>query len=179
MRSHHVVVVNNAWLRLVSMDGRSWLKISDLHRALECSRKTVYLHSKNVSIRRVVKFGAGFIDESGVRHICTSTMAAGARAVLKWIDDGGMNQPFDEFAGEPLSLEAFNAFASSSKAKNRAYCRRLCGALLRHSDGAGVRRLVSFIEGEVSALVILGSCKELNDARHDLFRRFYLQGGEK
>lgn len=62
--------------------------------------------------------------------------------------------------------------------KVNAYCRDLLKVLLRYSDVMEAEHLRQVIESEVSDLIAHRHCPGLNAARYELYRRYWLQGGE-
>ncbi|WP_216370123.1 hypothetical protein, partial [Pseudomonas aeruginosa] len=68
---------------------------------------------------------------------------------------------------------------AKTKSKTAAYCHALVCELLQHASIVDIKKLTQIIENEVSEILSRHPSEELNYARYDLFRRFYLQGGEK
>ena len=62
--------------------------------------------------------------------------------------------------------------------KINAYCRDLLKVLLRYADVVEAEHLKSVIEDEVIGLISHRHCPGLNSARYELYRRYWLQGGE-
>lgn len=61
--------------------------------------------------------------------------------------------------------------------RRKAYCRELLKTLLRYTTENEAEELVHVIEDEVQTLLSRRHCPGLNDARYELYRRFWLQGG--
>ncbi|EPM2842425.1 TPA: hypothetical protein NID53_004188 [Pseudomonas aeruginosa] len=176
MTPYNKVYVNGVLIRLAIDQGRIWIRELDLSKAIKCALNTVKYHSAKLNQEsRVYIDNAYFVDERGVRNILVSTHVAGARAVLSWIDDGGMRLPQEH----PAYANAYADSSDGCLVNGKRYCLELLTVLLDKCDANDLMRVAHAIEGEAAFLLHKIPCRHLNDARHDLFRRFYLQGGEK
>lgn len=63
-------------------------------------------------------------------------------------------------------------------AKDKAYCRDLVKTLLRYCGPNEVDDLTAVIESRVSVFLEEHDCPGLNAARYDLYRKYWLQGGD-
>ena len=137
-------------------------------------------------------------DEAGVRYLCEYSKRPGAFHLLRWLDAGGMREDgaispvTARIAAEcgagltPPSLGdsnvvALKALPSTPPAcqveRRKAYCRELLKTLLRYTTEDEADELVHVIEDAVRDLLSRRHCPGLNDARYDVYRRFWLQGG--
>lgn len=137
-------------------------------------------------------------DEAGVRYLCEYSKRPGAFHLLRWLDaggmreDGAMSKVTASIAAEcgavltppPLgdsNVVALKALPSTPPAcqveRRKAYCRELLKTLLRYTTEDEADELVHVIEDAVRDLLSRRHCPGLNDARYDVYRRFWLQGG--
>lgn len=124
-------------------------------------------------------------DEFGVRYLCEYSKRPGAFHLLRWLDAGGMSMQGVAVDPEPADSSNVLAFKATTSAppagkseRQRAYCRDLLKTLLRYATDAEAEELTHTIETEVADLLNRRHCPGLNDARYELFRRFWLSGGE-
>jgi len=61
--------------------------------------------------------------------------------------------------------------------QRKAYCTQLVKTMLRYSSPDEVQRLNSLLEIHACRQIATRYNPGLNDAKYDLFRRFWLQGG--
>lgn len=62
--------------------------------------------------------------------------------------------------------------------RQKAYCSHLLKTLLRYSSPSELARITTAIEAEVTKTLANRFNPGLNDARYDVYRRFWLKGGE-
>lgn len=137
-------------------------------------------------------------DEAGVRYLCEYSKRPGAVHLLRWLDAGGMREDGAGVA-ETLSALYEKGISPSSPAlgdsrvvalkglpstlptddfeRCKAYCRELLKTLLRYTTKDEAEELQIALEREVNRVLSQRHCPGLNDARYELFRRFWLQGG--
>lgn len=60
----------------------------------------------------------------------------------------------------------------------KAYCTQLLKVLLRYSSQAELTRAIATIESEVATTLSTRFVPGLNDASYDVYRRFWLKGGD-
>ncbi|WP_425328295.1 hypothetical protein [Pseudomonas nitroreducens] len=156
---------------------------------------------------RVDEFPAAclILDEEGIRLFITgmkSAPGAQVRRVISWLDDGALeadpNLPLpevQEIIFEEIELTAVEdqpkapilalvpsklpPIPNEQQERARAYCRELLKTLLRYANDAEAEHLVQVVEAEVYGLLSTRYCQGLNDARYELYRRFWLQGDAK
>lgn len=182
-------------LKVLSLAGKFFLAGEDLASVLEYrntdgirmaysrNRKALEAHSIKAKID-----GEGWevrlFDEVGVRYLCEYSKRPGAVYLLRWLDAGGMTMEGVRAVLSPdtSNVLAFKATTSAPPAgkseRQRAYCRDLLKTLLRYATDAEAEELTHTIESEVADLLNRRHCPGLNDARYELFRRFWLSGGE-
>lgn len=124
-------------------------------------------------------------DEFCLRYFCEYSKSPGAVHLLRWLDAGGMqnNTAISAEAGPvAANVLAFKSPATASSGnhdeRQRAYCRELLKTLLRYSTALEAEDLTHIIETEVVNLISRRHCPGLNDARYEVFRRYFLQGGD-
>lgn len=188
-------VVCGLSLRVWSVDDRHWLCSEDLYLVLayrsesglrkaystararlECHSTKLKTESRNYTFR--------LFDEAAVRYLCEHRVHHNALHLLRWLDAGGMTTSGATAPDLPLSatnVVALKALASTPPAckieRRKAYCRELLKTLLRYTTEDEAEELVHVIEDEVRDLLQRRHCPGLNDARYDVYRRFWLQGG--
>ncbi|HBN7643448.1 hypothetical protein NDR77_32820 [Pseudomonas aeruginosa] len=178
MNHYDAVTVNGVLLRLAMAESKLWVRRTDFAKALKYSSSAVDNQLLKVEIEHCKKDGFKFIDEFAARQVCLLIpKAPGGPAVLKWLNSGGMSM--HQTRESTSSTHAHNQMAAVSKGVSSSYCENLVLAFFQHANKDEVKRFVQFVECEVAGILTRRPCKELNDARHDLYRRFYLQGGEK
>lgn len=183
-------------LKVLSLAGKIFLAGEDLASVLEYrntdgirmaysrNRKALEAHSIKAKID-----GEGWevrlFDEVGVRYLCEYSKRPGAVYLLRWLDAGGMSMEgvrTEPESGDNSNVLAFKATNSAPPAgkseRQRAYCRDLLKTLLRYATDAEAEELTYAIESEVADLLNRRHCPGLNDARYELYRRFWLQGGD-
>ncbi len=137
-------------------------------------------------------------DEAGVRYLCEYSKRPGAFHLLRWLAAGSMREDgaispvtarlaAERGAGLPPSalgdsnVVALKALPSTPPAcqieRRKAYCRELLKTLLRYTTEDEADELVHVIEDAVRDLLSHRYCPGLNDARYEVYRRFWLQGG--
>lgn len=138
-------------------------------------------------------------DEAGVRYLCEYSKRPGAFHLLRWLDAGGMRGdgaispvqasiaaelgvglptfPLDDSNVVPLKAIPSTPPACQVE-RRKAYCRELLKTLLRYTTEDEADELVHVIEDAVRDLLSRRHCPGLNDARYDVYRRFWLQGGD-
>lgn len=124
-------------------------------------------------------------DEFCLRYFCEYSKSPGAVHLLRWLDAGGMTIEGVRTESTPAADSNVLAFKATTSAplagkseRQRAYCRDLLKTLLRYATDAETEELTHTIESEVADLLNRRHCPGLNDARYELFRRFWLSGGE-
>lgn len=124
-------------------------------------------------------------DEFCLRYFCEYSKSPGAVHLLRWLDAGGMSiqgvavDPEPADSSNVLAFKVTNSTPPTVKSeRQRAYCRELLKTLLRYATDAEAEELTHTIEAEVTDLLNRRHCPGLNDARYELFRRFWLSGGE-
>ncbi|HEJ1440795.1 TPA: hypothetical protein ACKRPO_005755 [Pseudomonas aeruginosa] len=114
---------------------------------------------------------------------------------LAWLEEGGMQLKSADVCASELSVPAELSIPkapvlalvpstppkvpSARNERTKAYCRELLKTLLRYADEDDTEHLMQVVEGEVAGLISHRYCQGLNDARYELYRRFWLQGGAK
>ncbi|EMB2840947.1 hypothetical protein U8080_007007 [Pseudomonas aeruginosa] len=178
MNYHRTVTVNGVPLRLAISEGKVWARLSDLCEALELPRCSVDRHLSKVALDHKKTDGFKFVDEFAVKHVCISRVkASSSRVFLKWLNSGGMRLP--QAGKSTLPSQETGTVPTGHKTLDSAYCESLIAVLIQHSSKNEIKRFVQLVECEVAGILVRRPCKELNDARHELYSRFYLQGGEK
>ncbi|WP_426117730.1 hypothetical protein [Pseudomonas sp. DSP3-2-2] len=67
--------------------------------------------------------------------------------------------------------------SSISVELQKAYCTQLLKSLLRYSNQSELTRVVGAIESEIAITLSSRFVPGLNDASYDVYRRFWLKGG--
>ena len=62
--------------------------------------------------------------------------------------------------------------------REKAYCRDLVKTLLRYCESEDVDKLTGMVEGQIDHLLESRYCPGLNAACYELYRKYWLQGGE-
>ncbi len=124
------------------------------------------------------------LSEGGVRWFIDGLKTkdnAHAEELIAWLDRGGM-RAVTEPPASTANLVTLKAIPSRPPAcqieRRKAYCRELLKTLMRYTSEEEAEELVQVIEGEVRNLLSHRHCPGLNDARYDVYRRFWLQGGD-
>lgn len=156
---------------------------------------------------RVDEFPAAclILDEEGIRLFITGMKSAPGvqvRRVISWLDDGALqiDPPLPLPDVQEINLEEIELTAvedqpkapilalvpsklppvpSEHQERAKAYCRELLKTLLRYANDEEVEHLVHVVEASVLNVLNVRYCQGLNDARYELYRRFWLQGGAK
>ncbi|AVR82871.1 hypothetical protein ABZQ45_27855 [Pseudomonas aeruginosa] len=140
-------------------------------------------------------------DEVAVMFFCQRRDRQCAIELMRWIEAGGMRldqQPplpgVQEIIPEEIELAdapeppptATSYLVPSvvdvlqqSLAKDKAYCRDLVKTMVRYCGPDEVDDLTAMIEARISSYLEAHNCPGLNAARYDLYRKYWLQGGEK
>lgn len=178
-------------IRVLGFSERHWLMAEDLSRVLEyrsadgviaAFSRHKHALEEHSTVARVDGEGHAvrLFDEAAVRYLCEHAKRPGAAALWRWLNDDGMVSA-PALVASPLNVVALNALTSTPPAcefeRRKAYCRELLKTLLRYTTEDEAEELVHAIEDEVQALLSRRHCPGLNDARYELFRRFWLQGG--
>lgn len=198
-------VVYGITLRVLGFDNRVWLTSSDLVSVLGSMTVTLYIHKTALepcsAKARINGKGQALrlFDEAGVRSLCEHSKSPGAFHLLSWLDARGMHeegaispitarlaakcdvglQPPAVGDSNVVTLKAIPSRPPACQIERRkAYCRELLKTLLRYTSEDEAEELVQVIEGEVRNLLSHRHCPGLNDARYDVYRRFWLQGGD-
>lgn len=183
-------------VEILSLAGKNWMTSDDLASVLEYRtnsgirmaysrhRKALEAHSIKAKVD-----GEGWevrlFDEFGVRYFCEYSKRPGAVHLLRWLDAGGMQ--IDTAAATAPAPVAANVLAFKSLStppppnqteRRKAYCGELLKTLLGHSTDLEVMDLTHVVEAEVSDLLNRRHCPSLNNARYELYRRFWLKGGD-
>lgn len=182
-------------LRVLGFDGRAWLAGEDLAKILEYrtsdgvriafSRHKDALTAHSV-LAKIDSQGheIRLFDVVAVRYFCECSKRPGAVALWRWLNDGGMREGSSSTT-EPLveinnvvALKALNSLPPfGSVERKKAYCCDLLKTLLRYSKELEVEDMTHIVEAEVAGLLERRHCPGLNDARYELYRRYWLQGG--
>lgn len=124
-------------------------------------------------------------DKDGVRYLCEYSKRPGAFHLLRWLDAGGMQAntaTTADSAPVAANVLAFKSPGTTTPAnqdeRQKAYCRELLKTLLRYSTALEAEDLTHIIEAEVVNLISRRHCPGLNDARYEVYRRYWLQGGD-
>ncbi|MDP3848106.1 MAG: hypothetical protein Q8R10_16955 [Pseudomonas sp.] len=200
-------IVCGVTLRVLGFADRAWLAADDLAKVLEYRssdsvRVAFSRHKDALAAHSVLAkidsegHEVRLFDYVAVRYFCEHAKRPGAVALWRWLNDGGMGRTIDLSAFEeyakglkapitPATVDnvvAFKAPDATSPAgrteRQKAYCRELLKTLLRYATKEETEELVHTIETEVIDLLNHRHCPGLNDARYELFRRFWLQGGD-
>ncbi|KWV68372.1 hypothetical protein [Pseudomonas fluorescens] len=179
-------------IRVLTHSNKHWLSAEDLSKVFEyrltnsitkafCRhRAALETHSIKTKID-----GEGWkvrlFDEFGVRYFCEYSKRPGAVHLVRWLDAGGM-QMATAPAPVAANVLAFKSLSSppppNQTERRKAYCCELLKTLLGHSTDLEVMDLTHVIEAEVSDLLNRRHCPSLNNARYELYRRFWLKGGD-
>ncbi len=178
-------------IRVLGFGERHWLMAEDLARVLEYRSAdgviTAFSRHKHAleghsTVARIDGEGHAvrLFDEAAVRYLCEHAKRPGAAALWRWLNDDGMVSVPD-LAASPTNVVALKALPSTPPAcqmeRRKAYCRELLKTLLRYTTEDEADELVHVIEDAVRDLLSRRHCPGLNDARYDVYRRFWLQGG--
>lgn len=188
--------INGLPLRVWLIAERLWVRGEDLfvlldYRANACLLKAYSafrsrLESHSIKCKIENKGHASrFYDDVALRFLCAHRKHQNALHLLNWLDTGGMS--IDGIHTEPAPTGSSNVLAFKSPAtassgnhdeRQKAYCRELLKTLLRYSSALEAEDLTHIIEAEVVNLISRRHCPGLNDARYEVFRRYFLQGGD-
>ncbi|EPB8977310.1 hypothetical protein ACRT4E_000787 [Pseudomonas aeruginosa] len=177
MSPYNVVTVNGVLLRLGVSEGKVWVRQADLVKALKCSYRKVHFHAEKLSGEHKTKDGGKFLSELAVLQVCGSIKTTGVPEVIKWLDAGGMR--LSSTGNRPAPKSTPKPAKTAPHRNTVAYCHALVCELLQHASIGDMNRFTQLVENEVAGILARHPSEELNYARYDLFRRFYLQGGEK
>ncbi|HEP8329975.1 TPA: hypothetical protein VDT87_005559 [Pseudomonas aeruginosa] len=144
---------------------------------------------------------ARLFDEIAIGYFCEYTKRAGAFHLMRWLEEGGLRldqQPplpgVQEIIPEEIELADAPEPPSTATsylvpsvvdllqqhlAKDKAYCRDLVKTMVRYCGPDEVDDLTAMIEARISSYLEAHNCPGLNAARYDLYRKYWLQGGEK
>lgn len=188
--------VRGLHIRVISHANQRWLTMEDVSRVVEYRSTDGALrffhrhkHAMEAHCAKARIDGEGWIvrllNEAGVRYLCEYNKRAGAVQMLRWLDAGGMS--LEGVHTEPAPTDSSNVLAFKSPVttaptnqdeRQKAYCRELLKTLLRYSTALEAEDLTHIIEAEVVNLISRRHCPGLNDARYEVFRRYFLQGGD-
>lgn len=183
-------------VRVLAHSNKHWLSAEDLSKVFEYRltgsitqafsrhRAALEAHCTKAKID-----GGGWearlFDEYGVRYLCEYSKRPGAFHLVRWLDAGGMQMDTAAAtAPAPVAANvlAFKALSSppppDQTERRKAYCGELLKTLLGHSTDLEVMDLTHVVEAEVSDLLNRRHCPSLNNARYELYRRFWLKGGD-
>jgi len=188
--------VSGLRVRVLMYSDRYWLSAEDLYmvfdyrqigsvsKAYSRNREALNIHSTKVKIDGV-GWEVRLFDEFGVRYLCEYSKRPGAFHLLRWLDAGGMQANTATAADStPVAANvlAFKSPVTTAPAdhdeRQKAYCRELLKTLLRYSTALEAEDLTHIIEAEVVNLISRRHCPGLNDARYEVYRRYWLQGGD-
>ncbi|HCF5386219.1 TPA: hypothetical protein NIG72_003113 [Pseudomonas aeruginosa] len=185
MTPYDIAVVNGEELRLVISEERIWLRAGDLHRALGVNRGSICRILRedkefNGHILRVGRYrnSATLVDESAAFWICARLKTAASVRVIDWLKNGGMRFSAPGERLQPVGNSKPNSIEANTKSKTAAYCHALVGELLLYASEKETIRITQIVEKELAHMLTRAYSQELNDARHNLYRRIYLNGGE-
>lgn len=145
-------------------------------------------------------------NEQAVRYVIQYSKKRGAVPLLRWLDAGGLQadgpieepatapasapeaepvppaaaEPVPEQRPEPLRLVSSLPIPlpfNQELEREKAYCRDLIRVLVRYCDATEVDDLTSWIDARIDDLLRTRDCRGLNDARYDLYCKYWLQGG--
>lgn len=188
--------VSGVRVRVLMYANKHWLSAEDLHKVFEYrqigsiskaySRNRVALDTHNTKAKIDGEgWAVRLFDEFGVRYLCEYCKRPGAFHLLRWLDAGGMQANTATTADSaPIAANvlAFKSPVTTAPAnhdeRQKAYCRELLKTLLRYSTALEAEDLTHIIEAEVVNLISRRHCPGLNDARYEVFRRYFLQGGD-
>jgi len=122
----------------------------------------------------------------------------GVDVLMQWLDAGGMQLDQQPPAPkvETLSVEEVELLPTPRPVpslrlvprgpdpmqqlleRDKAYCRELVKTLLRYCDAGEVDKLTLAIEEQIDHLLESRYCPGLNAACYELYRKYWLQGGE-
>lgn len=192
------VTIQGIEMDVIRAQGKLWLTARDLAMALEYKsessiRQAFYRHRKNArlsghAIKSIVGGHGGsptrLFDETAIGFFCEYRKRPGSFELLRWLDAGGIREggvnvatPLAE-TGNVVALKALPSTPPACQIERRkAYCRELLKTLLRYTTEDEADELVHVIEDAVRDLLSRRHCPGLNDARYDVYRRFWLQGG--
>jgi len=179
------LIAERLWVRgedlFVLLDYRS---DSGLRKAYSAVRARLESHSIKCKIENK-GHASRFYDDVALRFLCSHRKHQNALHLLNWLDAGGMSiegvhtEPALTDSSNVLAFKATNSAPPAGQSeRQRAYCRDLLKTLLRYATDAETEELTHTIESEVVDLLNRRHCPGLNDARYELYRRFWLSGGE-
>jgi hypothetical protein len=145
-------------------------------------------------------------NENALRYLCDYSKRPGAFHLLRWLDAGGLQadgpietpttgpasapeaepvppvvaDPVPEQRPEPLRLVSSLPIPlpfNQELEREKAYCRDLIRVLVRYCDATEVDDLTSWIDARIDDLLRTRDCRGLNDARYDLYCKYWLKGG--
>lgn len=153
-----------------------------------------------------VGHATNLFNEQAVRYVIEYSKKRGAVPLLRWLDAGGLQAdgPIEEPATDPASApeaepvppvaadpvpeqrpEPLRLVSSlpiplpfnQELEREKAYCRDLIRVLVRYCDATEVDDLTSWIDARIDDLLRTRDCRGLNDARYDLYCKYWLKGG--
>ncbi|WP_409307096.1 hypothetical protein [Pseudomonas putida] len=86
-----------------------------------------------------------------------------------------------QFKQDTSSTQQHQASASSAGLieRRKAYATHLVKTALRYADEAELRQIVSAVEHQVATMLGSRFNSGLNDASYEVYRKFWLKGGEQ
>lgn len=72
-----------------------------------------------------------------------------------------------------------SAASASSIERRKAYATHLIKTALRYADDAELRQIISAVEHQVATMLSSRFNPGLNDASYEVYRKFWLKGGEQ
>ncbi|MGO3028042.1 hypothetical protein [Pseudomonas helleri] len=185
-------------VRVVSFEGKSWVLACDVVTCLGLGKNNFTdriathpdIFQGEVEKVRVDNSPAPcwVLSETACRLFVCGLKSKDADLIedfLAWLEAGGMQNNTAAsaeavpVAANVLAFKATNSAQPAGKSeRQRAYCRDLLKTLLRYATDAEAEELTYAIESEVADLLNRRHCPGLNDARYELYRRFWLQGGD-
>ena len=192
--------INGVDLDVVQTGGKRWITARDLATVLgyKCESGVRMAYSRHRKVERlqghsiklkIAGYGgsdARIFDEVAVIYFCEYSKRPGAFHLLRWLEAGGMQAGpaapvpvADPVAANVLAFKSLSSPPPPNQTERRkGYCCELLKTLLDHSTDLEVMDLTHVVEAEVSDLLNRRHCPSLNNARYELYRRFWLKGGD-
>lgn len=183
-------------VRVLGNAEKRWVLAEDLYRVFEyrqagCvtrayNRNKIALDTHSIKAKiNDEGWEVRLFDEFCVRYLCEYSKRPGAFHLLRWIDAGGMQTEVTTATDStPVAANILTfklpcaAPPDNQNERQKAYCRELLKTLLRYSNALEAEELTHIIETEVVTLISRRHCQGLNAARYEVFRRYWLQGGD-